>query len=108
MTEQKLEFPDRPIGDVQILGVEALQLGGIRLVAKGDCKNLVEQIIKENCEFKGFEAFTIHPDASIQPHLNWSCDWPESENPTVEKVMKLINETPDDVTHFEFYFRPHQ
>ena len=105
MTDRKLVFPDRPIGDVRSLGVKATTRGGVTLVAKSDCKAVVEKLLSGQFEFQGFEAFTIFSDDSVQPHLQWSCDWPKDSIPTEPKIMKLIHETPDDVTHFEFYFR---
>ena len=106
MTDRKLIFPDRPIGDVHSLGIESTKRGGVNFVDKSNCEELIRKVVDGHFEFKGFEAFTIFPDDSVQPHLAWSCDWPKDAIPTVSEIMELIHETPDEVTHFEFYFRP--
>ncbi|MEM7431723.1 MAG: hypothetical protein AAF351_07250 [Pseudomonadota bacterium] len=102
----ELIFPDRPIGDPEALGISAVQSGALTLVAKGDCQALVAAVLAGEFDFKGFEAFTLFDNGSVQPHLRYSCDWPEAIEPTVEEVMEIIDESPDRVTHYEFYFRP--
>ncbi len=105
MNKKDLAFPDRPVGDVEALGITAIRNGGVTLVAKRDAEALIRLVVEGPFDFKGFEAFTVLPDDSIQPHLRWSCDWPKGATASVARVMALVRQTPDEVTHFEFYFR---
>lgn len=105
MSGRETTFPDRPISDPRDLGIRVVKSGGLTLIARADCRNLVEQVIGGEYVFKGFEAFTLFADGSVQPHLEWSCDWPTDIEPSVGGVMDAIDRSPEEVSHFEFYYR---
>src|SRR5688572_25824139 len=76
------------------------QRHGVTLVSRKDAAACVTRIYKESCRFHGYDAFTIHPDNKIEPHLEWSPSWERGETPTREVVLDQLNGHPPEVTHY--------
>lgn len=81
-----------------------MQAGGVTLVGKSGVADCIKKIFSENCRFLGYDAFTLHSDGKIQPHLQWSADYSKG-SPSLENTLAWMNDHPDSVTHYELVFR---
>ena len=56
--------------------------------------------------FLGYDAFTVFPDGTRQPHMEFNASFSRERQITFMEAIETINEDPSEVTHYEFYFRP--
>jgi len=80
------------------------QQHGVTLVAREDAVACVRRIYAERCRFYGYDAFTVFPDGSIQPHMEWSPSWDQQSMPSQDTLVEALNAHPAEVTHYEFVF----
>ena len=81
-----------------------VQRYGVTLVARRDAVACVERIAEERCLFYGYDAFTLFPDNTIQPHMEWSPSWNEGITPSLAEIVQDLASHPPGVTHYEFVF----
>ena len=81
-----------------------VQHGGVTLIARKDAAECVQRIFSSSCRFYGYDAFTLYPDNTIQPHLDWSPSWSSGARPSLQAVISELGEHPPEVTHYEFVF----
>lgn len=78
--------------------------GGVALVAKANAEKCLQMVIERKCHLHGYDAFTLHSDGRIQPHLEWSASWSWSDLPPLSALLHDVLDSPAEVTHFEFVF----
>ncbi len=76
---------------------------GLTLVARQDAIACVQRIVSGQCRFYGYDAFTVFTDNNIQPHMEFSCSW-EQSNPSLDTLLATLHSHPANITHYEFVF----
>ncbi len=82
-----------------------MQRYGVTLVNRDDAAACLKRIYSESCNFLGYDAFTVHPDGKIQPHLAHSDDFGDGgKAPSLDEIVERLRNHPPEVTHYEFVF----
>ncbi|MCZ4252352.1 hypothetical protein NQU96_08470 [Pseudoalteromonas elyakovii] len=87
-------------------GLPYIIIGSGVLIAREQALRVIELLYEKGFYFLGYDAFTVFPDGTRQPHMEFNASFSRERQITFMEAIETINEDPSEVTHYEFYFRP--
>ncbi len=86
-------------------GLPFIIIGSGVLIARDQAVRVIELLYEKGFYFLGYDAFTVFPDGTRQPHMEFSASFSREKQKTLLEAIETINEDPLEITHYEFYFR---
>jgi hypothetical protein len=85
-------------------GIPFVIIGSGKLIAREYAVQLLEKIFQNGYYFLGYDAFTLFPNGTRQPHIEFSASYSKNRQLTLAEAIESIKEDSKEVSHYEFVF----